>query len=177
MPKNTENTNLKIIIYSSPDMQAPSAGTVAGPSLHLPRAAGRCVPSLACLELSGRKAPWDCASGLRTAPLSSAPPGMWHQPPRTVASLTPVSSTSTTPSASLSRLSGLLRVRKPEPGNPPSRRALACLCGLRASPGCRVQGPTHGCAGASVLSVAASVSFSQSEHSVEPVGRFPVSIP
>ena len=158
-------------------MQAPSAGTVAGPSLHLPRAAGRCVPSLACLELSGRKAPWDCASGLRTAPLSSAPPGTWHQPLRTVASLTPVSSTSTTPSASLSRVSGLLRVRKPEPGNPPSRRALACLCGLRASPGCRVQGPTHGCAGASVLSVAASVSFSQSEHSVEPVGRFPVSIP
>ena len=80
-------------------MQASSAGTVAGPSLCLPHAAGRCVPSLACLELSGRKATWDCAPGLRTAPLSSAPPGMCYQPPWTVAFQTPVSSTSTTPSA------------------------------------------------------------------------------
>ena len=115
---------------------------------------------------------------LGSAPLSSASPGTWHQPPCTVASQTPVSSTSTTAnSASLSRFSQLLQVRKPVPGKPPSRRAVACLCGLHMSSGCQVQGPIHCCAGASVLSVASSVSFSQSGHSVGPVGRFPSSIP
>jgi len=54
---------------------------------------------------------------LRSAPLCSASPGTWHQPPCTVASQTPVSTSTTANSASLSRFSWLLRVRKPALGN------------------------------------------------------------
>lgn len=174
MPKNTENTNLRIIIYSSPDMQASSAGTVAGPSLCLPRAAGgqRPLPGLlGALRREGHlglcSRPQDCAALYLARGTSLR--GQWLPKLQCPPHPQPVSMPVETLWAPASEEAGAWESAFQEGAGLPLR---ALHIPRVPSPG-----PHSQVAGASVLSVAASISFSQSEHSVGPVGRSPASIP